>query len=95
MNEKIFTDIVNEYNRRVNAGMSRSYINKAWRVVLSTYRANQYEPWMRKFTIREADKIIFKVGRGRPNFTKQYIDWKVKEVTSSACYAPCVLCGKR
>lgn len=86
MNEKTFTNIVNEYNRRVNAGMSRSYINKAWRVVLSTYKANQYEPWMRKFTIREADKIIFKVGRGRPNFTKQYIDWKVKEVTGSACY---------
>ena len=66
MNEKIFTDIVNEYNRRVNAGMSRSYINKAWRVVLSAYRANQYEPWMRKFTIREAEKLFSKSAEVAP-----------------------------
>lgn len=86
MNEAIFTEMVNEYNRRKNEGMSKSYIQKAWRVVLMTYKANQYESWMRKFTIRETDKIIFKVAQGRPNYTKQYIDWKVKEITSSACY---------
>ena len=86
MNEMIFTDMVNEYNRRVDNGMSVSYINKAWKVVIETYKANQYEPWMRKFTVKEADKIIYKVSRGRPNFTKQYIDWKVKEVKGSACY---------
>ena len=86
MSEKIFTEMVNEYNRRKNEGMSKSYIQKAWRVVITAYKANQYEPWMRKFTVREADKIIFRVAQGRPNYTKQYIDWMVKEVTSSACY---------
>lgn len=86
MNEVIFEQLVNEYNRRVSAGMSRDYRQRAWKVVLTAYKENQYEPWMRKFTIREADKIIYKVGRGRPNYTKQYIDWKVKEVLGSACY---------
>ena len=86
MNEAIFTELVNEYNRRVTAGLSRDYRQRAWKIVLTAYRENQYEPWMRKFTIREADKVIFKVGRGRPNYTKQYIDWKVKEVLGSACY---------
>ena len=86
MNEVIFEKLVNEYNRRVSAGMSRDYRQRAWKVVLTAYKENQYEPWMRKFTIREMDKIIYKVGRGRPNYTKQYIDWKVKEVLGSACY---------
>jgi hypothetical protein len=86
MNEVIFEKLVNEYNRRVSAGMSRDYRQRAWKVVLTAYKENQYEPWMRKFTIREADKIIYKVHRGRPNYTKQYIDWKVKEVLGSACY---------
>jgi hypothetical protein len=86
MNEVIFEKLVNEYNRRVSAGMSRDYRQRAWKVVLTAYKENQYEPWMRKFTIREADKIIYKVHRGRPNYTKQYIDWLVKEVLGSACY---------
>lgn len=84
--ENIFNNLVNEYNRRVNEGMSASYIQKAWKVVVETYHAHQYEDWMRRYTIREKDKIIFKVGAGRPNYTKQYIDWKVKEVKGSACY---------
>jgi hypothetical protein len=85
-NEAKFTQLVNEYNRRVESGYSKDYCQRAWKVVITVYRENQYEPWMRKFTVREADKIIYKVGCGRPNYTKQYIDWKVKEVTSSACY---------
>ena len=84
--EMIFNNMVNEYNRRVENGMSRSHIQRAWKEVIETYKMYQYEEWMRKFTIREKDKIAFKVGRGRPNYTKQYIDWKVKEVKGSACY---------
>ena len=86
MNEKIFTEMVNEYSRRVENGMSRSHIHRAWVIVRETYKANQYEPWMRKFTMVEADKVIYKVKQGRPNYTKQYIDWKVSKIETSACY---------
>ena len=86
MSEKEFEALVVEYNRRVKNSLSRDYQQRAWKVVLTAYKLHQYEPWMRKFTIREKDKIIYKVGRGRPNYTKQYIDWLVKEVLGSACY---------
>lgn len=86
MNEVMFDKLVKEYNRRVENGMSRDYQQRAWKVVLTAYKENQYADWMYKFTLREADKIVYRVGRGRKSHTKQYIDWLVKEVMGSACY---------
>ena len=86
MNEAMFTALVNEYNRRVRDGLSRDYQQRAWKKVLTAYKENQFAPWMYKFTIRKADKVIYKVGRGRKSHTKHLIEWNVKEITSSACY---------
>lgn len=86
MNEAMFTALVNEYNRRVRDGLSRDYQQRAWKKVLTAYKENQFVPWMYKFTIRKADKVIYKVGRGRKSHTKHLIEWNVKEITSSACY---------
>ena len=86
MNEGIFEGLVKEYNRRKNAGLSAGHIQKAWKAVLTAYKANQYEAWMKRFTVKEKDKVAFKCGRGRTNHTKHYIDWKVREVFGSACY---------
>ena len=86
MNEAMFTALVNEYNRRVQNGLSRDYQQRAWKKVFTAYKENQFAPWMYKFTIRKADKIIYKVSRGRKSHTKHFIEWNVKEIATSACY---------
>ena len=39
--EMIFNNMVNEYNRRVENGMSRSHIQRAWKEVIETYRRDE------------------------------------------------------
>lgn len=82
--EMIFNELVNEYNRRVNEGMSRDYCQRAWKKVVEMYDPSA--EWARHYTIRHKDKtiVVTKGKRGRPNYTKQHIIWNVPEVKETS-----------
>lgn len=78
--EKIFNEMVAEYNRRVEKGCSSDYCQRAWKKVVENYDPSA--DWAKNYNIRHKEKKVSctKGLAGRPNNTKQHIIWNVSEI---------------